>query len=292
MTKALYIFVLLIVIHFNSFSQSSVNDYKYIIIPNQYEFLKEKDQFQINSLTKFLFNKYGYEAYMQDEDLPDDLRNNRCLGLMADVTKDSGMFKSKLQIDLKDCNGNVVMSSKVGESREKEYSKAYNQALRDAFQTFQNLGYAYQPNETILSKSKPQTTLTSSVKEQEEIARLKKEIKTLKEVKEDQSVEVEKPMVEIKAAERPKTEDLPQVKAEAMVEKIDFQTAVLYAQPISNGYQIVDTTPKKVMILRNSGVENVYTVEGTKAIVFKKGEDWMYSESGDILKGEEINIKF
>lgn len=292
MTKALYIFIFLLIGQFSSFSQSSVNDYKYIIIPNQYEFLKQKDQFQINSLTKFLFNKYGYKALMQDEVFPDELNNNRCLGLMADVIKDSGMFKSKLQIILKDCKGNIVQSSRVGESREKEFGKAYNLALRDAFETFQNLGYEYQPNEKIVSNNKQEAVVVADPKEQQEIARLKEEIKTLKDVQEDQAAEVEKPMVETNKDEQLKTEVMPKVKDEAMVEKVEIGTGVLYAQPIANGFQIVDTTPKKVMVLRNSGVKDVFTVEGKKAIVYKKGEVWIYSESGDILKGEVINIKF
>src|SRR5690606_25059413 len=101
------------------------------------DFLKEKDQYQINSITKFLFNKYGYTAFMQDEDLPEDLRNNKCLGLTVDVVKENALLKTKLRIDLRDCNGTVIQSSKIGETREKEYAKAYNYALRDAFETFQ-----------------------------------------------------------------------------------------------------------------------------------------------------------
>jgi hypothetical protein len=291
MTKAFYIFSFLISAYFNSFAQSSVNDYKYILVPNQFEFLNERDQYQINSLTKFLFNKYGYTAYIQDEDLPDDLSNNRCLGLLADVIKESGFLKTKLRIDLKDCNGNVIHSSKVGETREKEYVKAYNVALRDAFETFENLDYTYQPNESILSKSKSQpTTVVVSAKEKEEIARLREEIKTLKE--EQENVEVEKPMAITKKAEEPKTEAMPKQKVEATVAKERIPSGALYAQPIENGFQIVDTTPMKVMILQNSGVKDVFTVEGKKALVYKKGEVWMYSESGDILKGEVINIKF
>jgi hypothetical protein len=283
MAKALYIFLFLFVAHFNSFSQSSVNDYKYIIVPNQYEFLNEQDKYQINSLTKFLFNKYGYTAYMQDEEFPEDLSVNRCLGLMTDVVKENAFLKVKLRIDLKDCNGNVVHSSRIGETREKEYAKAYNFALRNAFITYQNMNYSYKPNENILSKAKQNIIVPVSDEDKDEIARLKDEIKSLKE-EQVQNVEVKKPIADIKIAET--------IKSEAKVEQSDLADGLLYAQPIENGFQIVDTTPKKVMILRNSGVKDVFTVEGKKAIVFKKGDMWMYSESGNILEGEAINIKF
>lgn len=279
MAKALYIVLFLIVAHFTSFAQNSINDYKYIIVPKKFDFLKEADLYQVNSLTKFLFNKYGYEAYMQDEDLPEDLRANKCLALISDVVKEGNFLKTKLRIDLKDCIGNVVYSSPFGESREKEYSKAYNLALRDAFKTFQNLDYAYQPNEKILSKATSQANATDGVKEKEEIARLKEEIKNLKE----EQIEDKRPSVESKKLDEIIT---------TISETKELKSEILYAQPIDNGYQIVDTTPKKVMVLHHSGVKDVFTVEGKKAIVYKKGDIWMYSESGDILKGEIINIKF
>ncbi len=289
MNKVFYIFSFLILAHFNSFSQESLNAYKYIIVPVQYDFMKEKDQYQINSLTKFLFNKYGYLAFMQDEEMPEDLRNNRCLGLTSEVVKDNSLFKTKMRIDLKDCNGNLIISSQEGETREKDFAKAYGLALRDAFSTFQNMPYEYQPNETILSKGTP-TIAKTIEKEQTEISRLKEEIESLK--KEQEIVEVEKKMTLPEMEVIKKTEEKPKQKVETMVETVEIASDVLYAQPIDNGFQIVDTTPKKVMILLNSGIKDVFTVEGKNALVYKKGDVWMYSESGDILKGEVINIKF
>ncbi len=289
MNKAFYIFLFLILSNLSSFSQSSINDYKYIIVPTQFEFLNERDQYQINSLTKFLFNKYGYIAFLQDEDLPQDLMNNKCLGLTADVVKLSSLFRTKLQIELNDCNGNLILASDIGETMEKMYEKAYNLAVRDAFKTFQRANYSYQPNENVLSKVTQtiSTTPVIAIDNLEEIERLKKEIETLKE-EQVEVIEVVKPTVHVQMSEQQKTVSSPVEK----VEDYKPHIGLLYAQPIVNGFQIVDTTPKKVMVLQYSGVKDVFTVEGKKAIVYKKGELWMYSESGEILKGEPINIKF
>lgn len=289
MNKAFYIFSFLILSNLSSFSQSSINDYKYIIVPTQFEFLKEQDQYKINSLTKFLFNKYGYVAFMQNEDLPQDLRNNRCLALTADVVNMNTLLKTKMQIELKDCNGNLIMASDIGESREKMYEKAYNLALRDAFKTFQYANYSFQPNENILSKGVTSTPTTPAVTTEnlEEIARLKREIETLKEGQAE-DVEVLKPAINEQMTEQKSTVVSPL----ETVEDNKAYAGLLYAQPIGNGYQIVDTTPKKIMVLQNSGIKDVFTVEGKKAIVYKKGDVWMYSKSGEILKGEPINIKF
>ena len=57
--------------------QSKINNYKYVIVPSKFEFLKKKDQYQTSSLTKFLFEKYGFNAYLDSDKLPEDLNKNR-----------------------------------------------------------------------------------------------------------------------------------------------------------------------------------------------------------------------
>ena len=37
--------------------QRSLNEYKYVTVPNKFDFLKSDDQYQLNSLTKFLLEK-------------------------------------------------------------------------------------------------------------------------------------------------------------------------------------------------------------------------------------------
>ncbi len=126
-----------------SYAQNNINNYKYVMVPEGYTFLSENDRYQLNSLTKFLFEKYGFKAFIRGTEYPDDMKNNGCLGLMADVKKNSGLFLTKLFVELKNCNGNVVFTSKVGTSREKEFKRAYQEALRDAFQSIKNLNYKY-----------------------------------------------------------------------------------------------------------------------------------------------------
>ena len=73
------------------FSQESINDYKYIIVPSQFEFQKSEDSYQLNSLTKFLFNKAGYIAVLSTDNFPDDLAMNRCMALTSKLKKSSSM---------------------------------------------------------------------------------------------------------------------------------------------------------------------------------------------------------
>lgn len=134
---------IILVSSLNIFSQKSVNDYEYIIVPRTFEFLKKEDAYQLNSLTKFLFNKYGFNAYVQGKEMPKELKENSCRGLLVHVKKSSSLFITKLNIELKNCEDQVVFVSAEGTSREKEFKKAYHEALRDAFKDVQKLNYKY-----------------------------------------------------------------------------------------------------------------------------------------------------
>ena len=295
--RSFYTAILVCLFGFLLSAQNSINDYKYIVVPDQYEFTSGKDKYQLNSLTKFLFNKYGYTAFMDGDEFPEDLKTNRCLALTSEVRKIKGFLKTKLQIDLLDCNGNTVMSSQIGESKEKEYQKAYHLALREAFGTYQAIAYKYDPSEAV-KKSLEETKVASNSRSKEaeeakaKIKELEKEVEALKKVKEKEE-EVRNKLEKIKETTRPQKEEKPVVKEVVEEAKEKTNTNVLYAQPIDNGFQLVDTTPKKVMVILQSGVKDVFIVKGKDAVVYKKGNAWVYSENnGKGLKSENLNIKF
>jgi hypothetical protein len=126
-----------------SFAQKSINNYKYVIVPTKFDFVKGKDKYQTSSLTKFLFNKYGFTAFLEDEKLPEEAVNNRCLVLFGIVKDDSGLFTTKSIVELRDCYNKVVFTSQVGRSKEKDYKKAYHEAIRNAFKSVEALKYKY-----------------------------------------------------------------------------------------------------------------------------------------------------
>lgn len=269
------------------FSQANLNEYKYIIVPKQFSFLKNPDEYRMNGLAKFLFEKYGFSAFMEGDQYPEDYFNNRCSALRVDVFKEPGMFKTKLKAVLKDCNDQVVYTSKTGESREKEFGKAYNEALRKAFLSFEALNYKYTPKkgETATVVQKPSGAVKNEVASNE-IKKLKEEIETLKKQKEIKVAPVVAPQV--KAVE-------PVVQKVSVVAPVVAKStsAVLYAQETENGFQLVDSSPKVVYRIQNTGLQNVYLIDGKNAIIYKKGDAWVveYYE-GKTLKQEALNIKF
>lgn len=272
------------------FSQSNLNDYKYVIVAKKYDFLNEADQYQLNSLSKFLFNKYGFEALMEGEKYPEDLLKNRCLALNADALKDPGMFKTKISIELTDCNDQVVYTSGLGISREKEYKKSYTEAIRDAFKSFETVNYKYQPKENTTTATAEETLDKKEVVE--EIQQLRQEIESLKKQKVEVVNEKQDQVVskaEVKILNEP-----------TVVEKITETTKVyedssniLYAQETESGFQLVDSSPKVVYKIIKTGVNNVFLVDNQTAIIYKKGDSWILesSESGSAIK-KELNIKF
>lgn len=126
-----------------AFAQNNLNAYKYIIVPDKYDAFKEADKYQLNSLTKFLFKKYGFETLSQNVAYPADVAKNPCLAVTAKLNNLSNMFTTKVNIDLIDCFNKVVYSSEVGKSKIKEYKPSFHEAIRNSFVSFQEMDYKY-----------------------------------------------------------------------------------------------------------------------------------------------------
>ncbi len=270
--KKLIILSILFCFAFKAESQTNLNDYKYVVVPLQYEFLKGQNTHRLNTLTKVLFKQGGFDVHFEKAELPEDLFENRCLALYADVHKVRGGFrKTRFEITLKDCHGELVLKSDVGQSGENNHEKRHQMALREAFNSIKKLNYKYQP----IEKEVTEDEVTEEI---EEVT--KEEV-----VEEIEEVEVK----EVLTTEM-KTID-PIVKKEKVpVKKI---SQVLYATQIDNGYQINDEDKKSIMVLLNTAVKNVFIVKGKDAIVFKENDKWMYSENnGTSTALKELNIEF
>jgi predicted nuclease with TOPRIM domain len=190
------------------------------------------------------------------------------------------MFSSKLRIQLTNCKGKIIYKSQIGQSKEKQHQVAYNLALRQAFNSIESLNYSYKENPVVLSYGASNAKINNDEVEQlrEEISQLKEEKEKLKEETKVLPQEV-KPVIVKEIIESPKPE----------IVKPD----VLIAQEIFNGYQLLDSSSKVIMTIYTSGVKDVFIVKGKDAIIYKKGENWIYSETNeDNLLAQAIRIKF
>ncbi|WP_296316936.1 hypothetical protein [Winogradskyella sp. UBA3174] len=148
---------------------SEINNYKYVVVPLKFSFLKGENTYRLNTLTKYLFKQNNFSAFYDKEKLPEDLFKDRCLAIYSDVEDVKGGFKkTKLQVTFTDCYGNLIFTSDVGSSGENKHEVAHQEALRDAFSTFAIKTYKYSPRITDVAVEK-ETVKTLDKKPKKEI---------------------------------------------------------------------------------------------------------------------------
>lgn len=251
-TSALFIALLLTV---TAFSQSSINNYKYVLVPAKYNFAKTDNQYGLNTLTQSLLNAKGFTAFVGNEQLPPEVAGNKCNALTAEAVEKNGLLVTKITLLLKDCQGNIVFKSKEGKSREKDFQAAYDEALRDAFTSFNSLDYKYD------GTTFTQSQVTSSVP----------------------------------AATSSAPASAPPPAPAPVSPGVTEATGVLYAQATANGYQLIDTSPKKVLTLLKTSMPDYFIAEGgaSNGVVFKKDGEWLFEYYKDNkLISLKLQIKF
>ncbi|RPE00137.1 hypothetical protein EGM88_02415 [Aureibaculum marinum] len=256
----------------NTLFGQSLNEYKYVIVSSKYGFQKSEDQYQLNSLTKFLFEKEGFNVIYNSLELPTEVVNNPCLALTAEIINESNMFTTKLVIELKNCKNQKVFVSKEGRSKEKEYKAGYQEALRKAFESVKEQNYSY---------SVP--AITEVV--EEDIIEVNENISQLDEAEiEDVVMEsTESSNLKVDNRDRDSKGNILGVPTEKM----------LYAQENRLGYQLVDSTPKIVFILLKTGKKDVYFLKNRTGTFYKEEGKWFaeYYFDGHLMK-QEFEVKW
>lgn len=82
---------------------------------------------------------------------------------------------------------------------------------------------------------------------------------------------------------------------ETVVQNVIVNPNQLFAQAISNGFQLIDTTPKVILKMFKTSQTDYYTaVSDTKnGVVFKKNNEWFFEYyENDKLVSEKLDIKF
>lgn len=287
-----YVLVLFLLLALSGYSQNTINNYKYVVVPEKFSFLKQNDQYSLNSLVKGLLAYKGFTVYFDNSELNSQVANNRCRALTADLLEKSGMFTTSITILLKDCKGNIVFQSKEGKSREKEYKTAYSMALRDAYTSLDQTPYTYTGPAD--EPDQPISTTTASVSAvKPTVAASAAPVKLTPAI-------VSEPVQPLTAATASPAPAKSTAAASAVpvksTEAVSNQPAeTLYAQAIANGYQLIDTTPKVVLTLLKTSAENyfiAYNAAGN-GIVLKENQDWVFEYYKDgKLVAEKLLVKF
>ncbi len=298
------LFALIVLFGTMGYSQVNLNDYKYIIVPTKFESFKNANEYQTSTLIKYLFTQKGFLA-VYDNQLPQDLAENRCLGLMSDLRDESNMFTTKASIVLIDCNGEEVMATREAKSKIKEFKGAYDEVIKTTMKSFNNINYQYQQK---TDRESPVTlNFRNDVKKLEEnTSKTKKVVQKQKPslvVEEKREPKNITPTVVQKATEKeqlykniePVTSDIGPDKAKKTTNDVSKKMEIWYAQELPNGYQLVDSTPKIRMTLLKSSTDNVYMAQsdGKNGMVYQMDDNWIfeYYLDGKLIK-EELRIKF
>ncbi|MBF4470205.1 hypothetical protein [Flavobacterium sp. HJJ] len=255
--KSKFLYLLLLVSSFG-FSQS-INDYTGVIIPLKYDFLKSENQYRLATLTKVNLKKAGFEAFYANENFPGGY-NDRCSLLNVDVIRDNGFLVTKLYVVFKDCSGKEIYKSEVGKSKEKEYDVAYAEALNMAFESVYALHYKYDGTPAVNNGYTGMAAVPQGV----------------------QAAPAGVTAAAAVAVSVPNSSTEP-------------DGSVLFAQPIKNGYQLVDSTPKVVLKAFKTTNPSIYMaskgdIQGT--LVLKDNQWYFEYYEKDTLMSEKIKVKF
>ena len=238
-------------------AQKDINNYKYVLLPQKFDFLKEVDQYRLNTRARYLLKTNGFNVYYNNERFPKDLAVNNCLAIKANVVEVSTLFKTKLKIEFRDCYNEVIFVSDAGSSKEKLMNNAYIEALTKTFKSIESLNYSYQPEKSQVVSSN--TLMKNSVEA------IIEEKSTNEKVETNKSVE-------------------NKIKA----------NNVLKAFPTKNGYALKDSKGNTIHQVLKSQRDDMYFLSNNEGVLYRKdGNKWVREfMKDDVVTTEILYIEF
>jgi hypothetical protein len=251
------IIVFLVAANFFAFGQEKkVNNYKYIIVPERFSFLKQNDQYQTSSLTKFLLKKNGFTVVLDSEEYPTELKKDVCKAITAEIVDKSSLFKTAVLIEFKNCSKDVVYASKEGDSKLKDYKKSFQESIRNAHASMSDIKY--------VSIGNPKSTAV-----------------------------IEESFANGSDAYENKAEVVATIVQKEFLNKDLKEISTLYAQPNENGFQLINLKPEVVLLILNTNIKDVFIIKDKNGVLYKNGANWFaeFYEDGALIE-KSYSIKF
>ncbi|MEM0575349.1 hypothetical protein [Flavobacterium polysaccharolyticum] len=182
---------------------------------------------------------------------------DKCSLLYIDVINVKAFLATKMYFVLKDCNGKEIFKSTTGYTKEKDYQLAYTEVINEAFNSLYAMHYKYTPGAIPVVTTAPSAVFTPN------------------------------PV--------PVASNVDTPVSAVVATNVVANTAVYYAQPTPNGYQLVDTTPKVVMKLYKTSKSDYFTAvrDGVQGALLLKDNEWYFEYyQNEQLLSEKIAIKF
>jgi hypothetical protein len=118
--------LVLVFLSFTSFAQQN----KVIIISNKYEFQKEKNTYNINTMLKAILVSNNYQVFFDDEELPIEIAQNKCNALTGVLIDNSNLLVRKIKFQIRDCQNNLLFETAEVKTREKDIQNAYIEIIK------------------------------------------------------------------------------------------------------------------------------------------------------------------
>ena len=118
--------LVLVFLSFTSFAQQN----KVIIISNKYEFQKEKNTYNINTMLKAILISNSYQVFFDDEELPIEIAQNKCNALTGVLIDNSNLLVRKIKFQIRDCQNNLLFETAEVKTREKDIQNAYIEIIK------------------------------------------------------------------------------------------------------------------------------------------------------------------
>jgi hypothetical protein len=292
----IYSTVLLLFLGTFGFAQSVINNYKYVIVPKQFEKFRSENQYKTSTMVKFYLSKQGINTFYDDA-LPLELDSDRCLALYTKLDDQSNMFSTKVAVVFEDCKGVEQYRTQLGSSKTKQYVDAYREAISEAFNSLSNFQYNY-------AKAEDTTPVILNFKDDVKKLPAPPPPPPAVEPEPEAVEESTEPTQEPKDKEESGLLPMPEEQTEAVTlqdavaEVAENETVflgTLYAQKTETGFQLVDTTPSIQFYLKETSLPNVFVAErkGQTGLLFLKDDIWIFEfyQGADRVQ-EELQIKF
>jgi hypothetical protein len=101
-----------------------------IIISSKFDFQVEKNSYNINNMLKAILTSNNFQVYFDDETLPVEIAQNKCNALTGVLLDKSNLFITKVKLQIKDCQNNLLFETTEVKSREKDIQLGFIEAIK------------------------------------------------------------------------------------------------------------------------------------------------------------------
>lgn len=265
-----FLFFLILALGSQNFTAQAIADYKYIYVPRDFADF-EGNQYQLNSnLVKDLQTKNYEVIQTEPRDWPQNLRDNPCEILYANLKKTSSIFRTKATFTVKDCNEKIILENE-GVSFSKDYALGFQEALKKS-----TAGVTLSSPKTKAVSSSVTDPIKASTSQP--LAKKTPEVKNKADMKEDVSV-AKQP---VNSKQNSKTTAQLFLNKGIEYTKVEFANGLFVFSAANTSAPYASFTP--------STKENVYHVvlnNITKTIGYKEGSNYvvdLYNSDGTFSK--------